>query len=204
VSLAAGWQMAHAQLQAFDAGQQRQHPEHHPLMSASQQALRASHGKGSRSAGQHGSGRSPMHHAPRSAPELEQERSTSSSQSSMEGEEPFDTEALDSGQRSRQRALPQQQDPGSSSKAKAGPKATLASPSKRPKAAVSQCETGVQTDDYISAAEVELVTEAQGLRQQLSNLAGEGRPAQTLLLGCAGAAHPQCLTAMSDCYMRQW
>lgn len=174
VSLAASWQMAHAQLQAFDAGQQQhlQKPQQQSLMPPAQQVAHASTSKDGTSAGQHGSGRSPKHHTRRPAPEPEQECSTSSSQSSMEGVEPSDTEAVDSGQ--RQSVEPQQQDPGSSSKAKAGAKAALASPSKRAKAAVSQSESGVQTDDYISAAEVELVTEAQDLRQQLSRLAGEG------------------------------
>lgn len=175
VSLAASWQMAHAQLQAFDAGQQQQSHQHMALLPPAQQADT----KSSKGAGQHGSGRSPKYQARRQAPaqERNEECSSSSSQSSMDSMEPPDAQAADSSsmQQSQHGQQHQQRDHAGSSKVKAGPQAALAAPSKRPKQdqVVSTSNSGVQTDDYISAAEVELVTEAQDLRQQLAVVAGK-------------------------------
>lgn len=177
VSLAASWQMAHAQLQAYDAGQQQQHAVPAPHR----------HGAGSKAAAaQHASSSPRKHHArsPAPAPDPDQGGSTatsssspSSQSSSMEGfDAPDAAAAADSGQQQQQRRGKQEDGGGGSSKARAGRKSDLASPSKRPKPDQSAKlrESGVQTDDFISAAEVELVTEAQDLRQQLSSLAGEG------------------------------
>jgi Leucine-rich repeat (LRR) protein len=181
VSLAASWQMAHAQLQAYDAGQQQQQQQQAALMPAPQR-----HAAGSKAAAAQHASRSPKHHArrPAPAPDPEEEASTATSSSSqsisMESFDAADAAVADSGHQQQQRRGKQDDrgSGGSSSKARAGHKADLlASPSKRPKpdqSAKLRCESGVQTDDFISAAEVELVTEAQDLRQQLSSLAGEG------------------------------
>lgn len=179
VSLAASWQMAHAQLQAYDAGQQQQQQHAAPAPHR--------HGAGSKAAAaQHASRSARKHYArsPAPAPDPDQEGSTATSSSSQSSQSssmesfdaPDDAAAADSGQQQQQRRGKQEDGGGGSSKARAGCKADLASPSKRPKPDQSAKlrEMGVQTDDFISAAEVELVTEAQDLRQQLSSLAGEG------------------------------
>lgn len=164
VSLAACWQMAHAQLQAYDAGQLQQQqqlgllpPQHKPSQHTAPQI-------------QAGRARSPKRHAHKQELQPDQECSSSSSQSSMEGLEPPDTSSAGG---SRQRRQEEQQHTAKSSKGKAGPAAALASPSKRAKPGGGTSEAGMQTDDFITAAEVQLVTEAQELRQQLSTLAGK-------------------------------
>lgn len=177
VSLAASWQMAHAQLQAYDAGQQQQQhqqQQHMALMPPAQQ--QAAQGADVKAAGRPGSGRSPKHHTRKPAPELQQETSSSSSsqssQSSMQDVQPPGRAEVDS---SLQQPHKQQQAGGGSSRAaKTAPLAAPASPSKRakPGARASTTQAAVQTDDFITAAEVQLATEAEDLKQQLSSLAG--------------------------------
>lgn len=84
-------------------------------------------------------------------------------------------EALEAASPHRKQGQHGSQRPGrhtSSNKGNAGRTAALASPSKRVKPDVSMSSATVQTDDFISAAEVHLATEAQDLRQQVSCLAG--------------------------------
>lgn len=179
VSLAASWQMAHAQLQAYDAGQQQQHQQHQQHMSlmppASQQPAQ---GADCKAASKLGSGRSPKHHTRKPAPDLREETSSttssSSSQSSMQDVEPPDT--ADAEYPPQQPHKQRKHAGGSSSRAaKSEPLAAPASPSKRAKPGdrASTAQAAVQTDDFITAAEVQLATEAQDLKQELSCLAGK-------------------------------
>jgi hypothetical protein len=159
VSLAACWQMAHAQLQAYDAGQLQQQQQQLGLVQPQHKPHQ-----------QEGASRSPKRRAHKQETQPEQECSSSSSQSSMEGVEPPE---IGSASDSHQRGQEEQQHSAKGSRGKASTAAALASASKRAKPGGCACEAGMQTDDFITAAEVQLVTETQELRQQLNTLAGK-------------------------------
>jgi len=170
VSLAASWQMAHAQLQAYDAGQQQQDQPAAHLQPATAHPTAAQHPR------KHAGGRSPKRQVQEAEAEEECSISSDSSSSSSRTSSMEGVEALEAASPHRKQGQHGSQQLGrhtSTNKGNAGRAAALASPSKRAKADVSISSASVQTDDFISAAEVHLATEAQELRQQVSCLAGK-------------------------------